>query len=283
MPPTLSLVHSPCPNDTFVFHAWTHGLIPGAPEVEVTFADIDIANGLADQDELDVVKISCAALPWFLDRYTLLPCGGALGRGCGPLVVTAKAAGPEALTGATVAIPAEKSTAYLLFRRWAARAVPGGVGRIVVLPFNEIMPRVQDGSVDAGLIIHESRFTYQALGLHRVVDLGEDWEAGTGLPIPLGAIVARRSLGPEVIAATAAAIRASVEYAWRRPEMSREYVREYAQEMDPEVTAQHIGLYVNEFTADLGDDGYKAVRALLESAAEEGACPAVAEGALAFG
>jgi 1,4-dihydroxy-6-naphthoate synthase len=181
-----------------------------------------------------------------------------------------------------VAIPAEKSTAYLLFRRWAGRAVPGGVGRVVVLPFQEIMPAVQDGSVDAGLIIHEARFTYQGLGLHRVVDLGEDWETRTGLPIPLGAIVARRSLGPELIAATAAAIRASVEYAWQRPEASRDYVREYAQEMDPEVTAQHIALYVNEFTADLGDVGYRAVRALLESASAQDACPPVTAGALAF-
>jgi 1,4-dihydroxy-6-naphthoate synthase len=282
VPKPLSLAHSPCPNDTFIFHAWSHGLVPGAPAVEATLADIDVTNHLAERDEFDILKISFAALPGFLDRYTLLPCGGALGRGCGPLVVSASAAGPASLVGATVAIPAEKSTAYLLFRMWAARAVPGGVGRIVVLPFHQIMPSVLDGSVDAGLIIHEARFTYRALGLHRLVDLGEDWEAQTGLPIPLGAIVAKRSLGAERLAGLAAAARASVEFAWASPEVSRGYVREHAQEMDPDVVAQHIGLYVNEFTAELGTAGYAAVRALLDGGAAAGACPPIADGALDF-
>ncbi|MEV7355552.1 1,4-dihydroxy-6-naphthoate synthase [Kitasatospora sp. NPDC091276] len=279
----LSIAYSPCPNDTFVFHAWAHGLVPGADAPEVTFADIDVTNGLAERGELDVLKISYGALPWVLDEYTLLPCGGALGRGCGPLVLTRPGTdAPADLTGKTVAVPSERSTAYLLFRLWAAKAVPGGFGEIVVLPFHEIMPAVRDGRVDAGLVIHEARFTYRQYGLHSLADMGEAWEQETGLPIPLGAIVARRSLGAERLRALADAVRASVRQAWANPGASREYVLAHAQEMDPAVADQHIALYVNEFTADLGEEGYAAVRALLTRAAAEGLVPPLDPGALAF-
>ncbi|KIQ63269.1 1,4-dihydroxy-6-naphthoate synthase [Kitasatospora griseola] len=278
----LSVAYSPCPNDTFVFHAWAHGLVAGADAPEVRFADIDITNGLAERGELDVLKISYGQLPWVLDEYALLPCGGALGRGCGPLVLTAGPVGAAGLAGRRVAVPSERSTAYLLFRLWAAEAVPGGFGEIVVLPFHEIMPAVRDGRVDAGLVIHEARFTYQQYGLHCLADMGEAWEAATGLPIPLGAIVARRSLGAERLRELAATVRSSVRQAWADPAASREYVLAHAQEMDPAVAEQHIGLYVNEFTADLGEDGYAAVRGLLTRAAEQGLVPAVDPGALAF-
>ncbi|MFD8596377.1 1,4-dihydroxy-6-naphthoate synthase [Kitasatospora sp. NPDC059646] len=278
----LSVAYSPCPNDTFVFHAWAHGLVAGADAPEVRFADIDITNGLAERGELDVLKISYGQLPWVLDEYALLPCGGALGRGCGPLVLTAAPTDAAGLAGRRVAVPSERSTAYLLFRLWAAEAVPGGFGEIVVLPFHEIMPAVRDGRVDAGLVIHEARFTYQQYGLHCLADMGEAWEAATGLPIPLGAIVARRSLGAERLRELADTVRASVRQAWADPAASREYVLAHAQEMDPAVAEQHIGLYVNEFTADLGEDGYAAVRGLLTRAAEQGLVPAVDPGALAF-
>jgi 1,4-dihydroxy-6-naphthoate synthase len=279
----LRIAYSPCPNDTFVFHAWAHGLVPGAPPLDVAFADIDITNGMAERGELDVLKVSYAVLPWVLEEYALLPCGGALGRGCGPLVLTR---GPGAeqtdLTGKTVAVPSERSTAYLLFRLWAAEAVPDRIGRIVVLPFDEIMPAVRDGKVDAGLVIHEARFTYQNYGLHKLADMGEHWESTTGLPIPLGAIIARRSLGAEKLRELAEAARASVRMAWADPEASRPYVMEHAQEMDPAVADQHIGLYVNEFTADLGPDGYAAVRGLLTRAAAEGLVPPLGRNALNF-
>ncbi|MDG9704196.1 1,4-dihydroxy-6-naphthoate synthase [Streptomyces sp. DH37] len=278
----LRTAYSPCPNDTFVFHAWAHGLVPGAPELDVTFADIDVTNGMAERGELDVLKVSYAVLPWVLEEYALLPCGGALGRGCGPLVLTREAGTEAGLSGATVAVPGERSTAYLLFRLWAAERVPGGVGRIVVLPFHEIMPAVRDGRVDAGLVIHEARFTYQDYGLHRLADMGEHWEETTGLPIPLGAIVARRSLGARTLRALADAARASVRMAWDDPEASRPYVLEHAQEMDPSVAERHIGLYVNEFTADLGESGYAAVRGLLTRAAAEELVPPLGRGALDF-
>ncbi|MGW7447827.1 1,4-dihydroxy-6-naphthoate synthase [Kitasatospora sp. NPDC054795] len=279
----LSIAYSPCPNDTFVFHAWAHGLVPGADAPEVTFADIDVTNGRAERGELDVLKISYGALPWVLEEYALLPCGGALGRGCGPLVLTLPGVdSPADLAGKTVAVPSERSTAYLLFRLWAAKAVPGGFGEIVVLPFHEIMPAVRDGRVDAGLVIHEARFTYQQYGLHSLADMGEAWEQETGLPIPLGAIVARRSLGAERLRAIADAIRASVRQAWADPAASREYVLAHAQEMDLDVAEQHIGLYVTEFSEDLGEEGYAAVRALLTRAAAEGLVPPLDPGALAF-
>ena len=158
----MKIAYSPCPNDTFVFHAWAHGLIEGAPPIDVTFADIDVTNTAAERGEFDVVKVSYAALPWLLDDYTLLPCGGALGRGCGPLVLTR---GDVAdLDGRTVAVPSERSTAYLLFRLWAAGQRPA---RIDVVPFTSIMPAVRDGTYDAGLVIHEARFTYPSLRADR--------------------------------------------------------------------------------------------------------------------
>ncbi|MFH8794900.1 1,4-dihydroxy-6-naphthoate synthase [Streptomyces sp. NPDC017941] len=285
----LKIAYSPCPNDTFVFDAWAHGRVPGAPALDVTFADIDITNGIAEATahgrapadaDFDVLKVSYAVLPYVLDEYALLPCGGALGRGCGPLVLT-REAGVD-LTGGTVAVPSEKSTAYLLFRLWAADVLPGGVAEIVVLPFDQIMPAVRDGKVDGGLVIHEARFTYRDYGLHKLADMGEHWEAATGLPIPLGAIVARRGLGEEALRGLASAARTSVRMAWDDPEASRPYVLDHAQEMDPAVADQHIGLYVNEFTADLGEDGYAAVRGLLTRAAAEGLVPALRPGALEF-
>lgn len=274
----LRIAFSPCPNDTFVFDAWAHGRVPGAPALDVTFADIDVTNGMAERGELDVLKVSYAVLPWVLEEYALLPCGGALGRGCGPLVLT-KEPGTD-LTGRTVAVPSERSTAYLLFRLWAAEVVPGGVGEIVVLPFDEIMPAVRDGRVDAGLVIHEARFTYKNYGLHSLADMGEHWEATTGLPIPLGAIIAKRSLGQDMLEKLADSVRTSVRMAWDDPERSRPYVLEHAQEMDPAVADQHIGLYVNEFTADLGEDGYAAIRGLLTRAAAEGLVPPLGRDAL---
>ncbi|MGR8009924.1 1,4-dihydroxy-6-naphthoate synthase [Streptomyces hypolithicus] len=277
----LKIAYSPCPNDTFVFDAWAHGRVPGAPALDVTFADIDITNAMAERGEFDILKVSYAVLPWVLDDYALLPCGGALGRGCGPLVLT-REPGVD-LTGKRVAVPSERSTAYLLFRLWAAEAVPGGVGDIAVMPFHEIMPAVRDGKVDAGLVIHEARFTYQDYGLHSLADMGEHWENTTGLPIPLGAIIAKRSLGAERLRELAQAARASVRMAWDDPAASRPYVLEHAQEMDPAVADQHIGLYVNEFTADLGTAGYAAVRGLLTRAAAEGLVPPLAPDALSFG
>ncbi|MFN2518222.1 MAG: 1,4-dihydroxy-6-naphthoate synthase [Jatrophihabitantaceae bacterium] len=261
----MKLTFSPCPNDTFVFHAWTHGLIDGAPEVEVTFADVDVTNTAAQHGRFDVVKVSYGALPWLLDRYVLLPSGGAVGRGCGPLVLT-RGVLPD-LDGATVAVPSKRSTAYLLMRLWAAGQRPAGID---VVPFASIMPAVRAGTYDAGLVIHEARFTYPDYGLTALADLGKWWQADTGLPIPLGAILARRGLEAATITST---IQASVEYAWAHPAASAAYVAEHADEMSPTVQQQHIDLYVNAFTRDLGEEGYAAAEELLDRAHRAGLTP----------
>lgn len=288
---SLTLAISPCPNDTFTFHALVHGLVDGAPAVDVTYADVDVTNTAAVDGRFDLVKVSYAALPWLLDDYHLLPCGGALGRGCGPLVLVpggssardgdpaslsgASMSGPAALAGRKVAVPGDRTTAYLLLRLWAAGHVPSD---IVIVPFHEIMPGVAAGRFDAGLVIHEARFTYPRYGLRALVDLGEWWEGDTGLPIPLGAILARR--GRVDPARAAGWVRESVRRAWATPAASQAYVLEHAQEMEPDVVARHIALYVNTFTEDLGTEGYAAIHALLGRAAAEGLVPRIDEGAL---
>jgi 1,4-dihydroxy-6-naphthoate synthase len=273
----LTLGISPCPNDTFIFWGLVHGLVPGAPAVTVTYADIDECNTLAASKALDLVKVSYGALPWLVGDYRLLPCGGALGRGCGPLVLTTAPVPAAGLRGARVAVPGERTTAYLLLRLWAKACVPGGLGEIVVMPFDQIMPSVRAGTVDAGLVIHEARFTYPGYGLSAVADLGDWWKGETGLAIPLGAILARRDLDP---APLVDAIRRSVAAAWAQPAATRDYVLAHSQEMDPAVADAHIALYVNEFSAELGEAGYAAVHGLLDRAAAAGLVPSVAPAAL---
>ena len=247
-----------------------HGLIPGAPDVDLTFADVDVTNTAAERGEFDLVKVSYAALPWLLDKYELLPCGGALGRGCGPLVLAREKRDDRDLTGATVAVPGDRTTAYLLFRLWSADRPPA---RVEVVPFDRIMPGVADGTYDAGLVIHEARFTYPRYDLKARADLGEWWEGDTGLPIPLGAILAKRgTVDPERATRW---IRSSVQYAHAHPDASRDYVRTHAQEMEQDVADGHIALYVNEFTTDLGAEGRKAVATLLDRAADQGLTPQV--------
>ncbi|WP_233163734.1 1,4-dihydroxy-6-naphthoate synthase [Glycomyces salinus] len=262
----IHLAHSPCPNDTFIYHAWTAGLV-GGPPVRLTFADIDVTNTACARGEFDVAKVSYAALPHLGPEWTLLEAGGALGRGCGPLVLTGSAW--SGIEGARVAVPSDRSTAYLLFRLWLHEIGDPPVS-IEVVPFDRIMPAVKDGRFDAGLVIHEARFTYREYGLERVRDLGEWWEDTTGAPIPLGAIVARSGLDHDAITST---VRDSLDYARARPGASRDYIAEHAQEMSEAVCRQHIELYVNEFSRDLGVEGRDAVERLLGSAAELGLVP----------
>jgi 1,4-dihydroxy-6-naphthoate synthase len=277
----VSLVYSPCPNDTFIFHAWTHGLLPGAPAVRVAHHDIDTLNALALAGEPDVAKVSFHAFGHLRDRYALLHSGGALGRGCGPLVVVrgndgtrdvggngVRAAG-RSLTGMRVAIPGRLTTAALLLRLYAP-----DVEDPVILTYDRIMPAVASGEVDAGLIIHESRFTYPQFGLSCLIDLGDWWERTTGHPIPLGGIVVRRDLGRERAAAIDAAVAASLAYARSHPGAAAEYIAEHAQELDPAVCQEHIDLYVNEHSADYGAEGEAAIAHLLASAERVGAVPA---------
>ena len=263
---TLSLGYSPCPNDTFIFHALVSGLV-GADGLAFAerLEDVETLNRLAGDAALDVTKVSYGAIPHLVRDYVLLRSGGALGRGCGPLVVAREGFDAARLAGARIAIPGRNTTANLLLRLFAPHAAGG-----VEMVYSDIMPAVARGEVDAGLIIHESRFTYPDHGLEKVVDLGEWWEGATGLPIPLGGILARRDLGEETIRAVDDAIRRSVEHAFAHPADWKDYVRAHAQEMDEAVQRQHIDLYVNRFTVDLGHEGERAIHELFARARAAG-------------
>jgi 1,4-dihydroxy-6-naphthoate synthase len=266
----LRLGFSSCPNDTFMFHALVTGdaLVPGV-RWDVVMEDIEALNARAIGPEpLPVTKVSVGVLPYLVGRYAVLGAGAALGRGCGPLVV-ARPGGPTSLAdlaGRRIAIPGAKTTANLLLAMFG----PPDVQR-VEMRFDEIMPAVARGDVEAGLVIHESRFTYPDHGLVQLEDLGVRWEAATGGPLPLGVIVASRELSDARVAAIEAGLRASIERAFADPERSRDYVRAHAQEMSEDVCRRHIELYVNAYSIDLGDEGRAAIDELVGRARAAGA------------
>jgi 1,4-dihydroxy-6-naphthoate synthase len=259
---TITFGFSPCPNDTFAFDALVHGRTAARFTAIPALHDIEELNSAAREGRYELTKLSFGALAGLRDRYTLLRSGGALGRGCGPLIVAREPASLAEAALGRIAIPGRDTTAYLLLRL----AAPA-LGEVVELRYDEILHAVAAGIVDAGLIIHESRFTYAAHGLVEVADLGSWWERETGMPVPLAGICARADLDEELRAAAEEAIRHSVEHAFAHPADSLEYVRAHSQELSDEVCRQHIELYVNEFTRDLGDDGMAAVDALLARAA----------------
>jgi 1,4-dihydroxy-6-naphthoate synthase len=253
---------TPCPNDAFAFHALVSGLVPAPFEVEPVLLDIEELNRRAPTGELELTKLSFGAAAAAGDRYRLLRSGAALGRGVGPLVVAREAESLADAAAGRIAVPGRETTAFLLLRL----AAPA-LGEVVELRYDRILPAVVAGEVDAGLIIHESRFTYGDRGLVAVADLGEWWEGETGLPVPLAGIFAGSDLDPELVDAAEAAIRASVEYAFAHPDASRDYVRSLAQELSDEVCAAHIALYVNEHSIDIGEEGLIAVDRLIGRAA----------------
>jgi 5,8-dihydroxy-2-naphthoate synthase len=258
----LSFGFTPCPNDAFAFHALVHGLVPAPFEVEPVLLDIEELNRRAGRGELQLTKLSFGATAAAGDRYCLLRSGAALGRGVGPLVIAREPGSLEEAAEGRIAVPGRETTAFLLLRL----AAPA-LGDVVELRYDRILDAVVVGEADAGLIIHESRFTYGEHGLVAVADLGEWWEGETGLPVPLAGIFSRRDLEPALVEEAEAAIRASVEYASAHPEASRDYVRSLSKEMSDEVCAAHIALYVNEHSVDIGDDGLAAIDRLLGRAA----------------
>jgi 1,4-dihydroxy-6-naphthoate synthase len=258
-PGAVNFAFSPCPNDTFAFHAIVHGLVPG-PLVEAHLDDIEALNIRAGSRSAEVTKVSMAAYGHGLsDRLVLLRAGGAAGFGVGPIVV---ARSPRTV-GGRVAIPGAGTTAALLLRQ---------LGRFdtVVMRFDEIESAILRGDVDCGVLIHEGRFTYEAKGLTLLADLGSVWEERMHCPLPLAAIAIRRELAPALASAMEIALRASVDYAFAHPDASRAYVAAHAQEMDPVVTERHIRLYVNDYTRAI-DEG--AVMKMLEWGRKEGVFP----------
>jgi len=276
---TITIGYSPCPNDTFIFYALTHGKvhIPGITFRE-QLEDVETLNRMALEGGLDITKISYHALGHLREQYALLRSGSALGRGCGPLIVAKSGAKLEDLISGNIAIPGTLTTANLLLKLYNP-----GIRNIVVMTFDRIMQAVADESVIAGLIIHESRFTYPLYKLEKLLDLGEWWESYTGLPIPLGGILGKRSLGGDVLLRVEAGIRESLHYANSHPDEVLEYCKQHSQEMDETVMKDHIDLYVNDFSLDLGVEGLRAVQRLFSEAEARGifphsALPLLAEG-----
>lgn len=262
----LTLGFSPCPNDTYIFDALVHQKVDTEGlEFEYFMADVEKLNSEAFAEKPDVTKLSFHAFLHLAGRYLLLDSGAALGFGAGPLVISKKLTNFDELKGKTIAIPGMYTTANLLF----SLAMKEEVHKKEIL-FSEIEESILSGDVDAGVIIHESRFTYQSKGLHKLMDLGSYWEQLTGAPVPLGGIAAHKRLGPGVIAKVSRSIRRSVEYANLHKGELNEFIRCHAREMDDSVMQQHIDLYVNEFSVSLGLQGRLAVNQMFEYAINAG-------------
>ena len=272
---TLTLGFSPCPNDCFMFDAIVHRRIDlEGLDFTVVMDDVETLNRAAFAGSIDVTKLSCHAYAYCADRFALLDAGSALGRGCGPLLISKRPieANEVARGSLRIAIPGRYTTANLLL----GLAFPLARTTVEML-FSAIEGAVLDGTVDAGVIIHENRFTYAARGLRKVIDLGDYWERETGAAIPLGAIAVARSLPVEVQRAVNRVMRRSVDYACANPQMSRAFVRDHAQEMAEDVMAQHIALYVNEYSIDLGAEGRRALEVLFARAAAAGVIPRLSQ------
>jgi len=258
----LTCAYSTCPNDTFIFCQ-----LAQENDIEVHLHDVETLNRMSFKERFDVTKLSFHAWLLVQDAYELLNVGAALGRGCGPLVISRQDAGDtyRRLPAGTVAVPGEYTTAHLLLRLWNP-----GIKNRIFMPFDQIMGAVESGKADAGVIIHEGRFVFEERGFRCLQDLGEWWESETGFPIPLGCIAARKSLGPKRIAEIEQQLRRSIQTALNDPGSTSEYVKAHAQELEGEVIRKHIETYVNDFTLDLGDDGRAAIEKLQRMAQNAG-------------
>ena len=270
----LSLGYSPCPNDTYIFYALTHNklALQGFELASPLLEDVETLNLWALEKKLDITKLSFHALGHVLDEYCVLSAGAALGRECGPLLVARPGFDPDKLKNAKIAIPGRLTTANLLFRMCAPSA-----GNLLEFRFDTIMDAVINGDVDAGVIIHESRFTYADQGLICLQDLGQWWEETSGYPIPLGCIAVQRSLGKDRILQIDQAIHDSIVWADKNVNECLPYIQQYAQEMDKEVMQNHIGLYVNNYSKDLGIEGMAAIESFLRLGREAGILPGLSK------
>ncbi|TAN45045.1 MAG: 1,4-dihydroxy-6-naphthoate synthase [Nitrospirae bacterium] len=266
-----TLGFSPCPNDTFIFYAIANKKIDlSGFDFELTVEDVETLNSLALRRELDVSKVSCHAYYHLRNDYVFLKAGAALGRGCGPLIVTKKDMALADLKDSKIAVPGRYTTAALLLKLCLSENFGAGAGNFIIMPFNLIMAAVSRGEVDAGLIIHEGRFTYPEYGLRQLADLGVWWEKKTGLPIPLGGIAAKKTLGSAAVAAIENLIRASVNYSFLHKEEAMPYIKQNAQELSEKVIMEHIGLYVNPYTITIAHEGEAALEMLLKMTSECG-------------
>ncbi|MGB0888511.1 MAG: menaquinone biosynthesis family protein [Vicingaceae bacterium] len=265
----LTLGFSPCPNDTFIFDALVHHKIDTEGlDFDVYLGDVEDLNNKAFNNELDITKISYHAFGYLTNNYVLLDAGSALGKGCGPLLVKKSKVKSLKLEEVTIAIPGKYTTANFLL----SIAHPEAKNKQEML-FSDIENAVVNEDVDAGLIIHENRFTYQEKGLEKIIDLGEYWENTTGALIPLGGIIIKRSLSKETIQKINRLLRKSIEYAFKNPESPLNYMKQHSQEMDEKVMMQHVDLYVNKYSIDLGSEGKNAITQMFNLAQEKGIIP----------
>jgi 1,4-dihydroxy-6-naphthoate synthase len=274
----LSIAYSPCPNDTFIFNGLAHNLIgTHGLKFNVTLADVETLNKKALNASFDITKLSFAAFGSVRDKYRLLRVGAALGRGCGPLIISIEGKKLHDIGKPAIAVPGLGTTAYHLLRLYLkdiSKEIKKEINpEIIPMPFEQIMPSVSEGKSDFGVIIHEGRFVYQTMGLGLICDLGKWWEEKTLLPIPLGCIAVKKELGKGVIRNIEEIIRNSIKHARNNPDASWEYIKKNAQELDDDVINQHIELYVNEFSENLGEEGEKAVRVFFSEMVKAGILP----------
>jgi 1,4-dihydroxy-6-naphthoate synthase len=267
----ISLGFSSCPNDTFIFDAMIHGKIDTEGlEFELFIGDVEELNRKAFSNELAITKISYNAYTRLTNNYILLDSGSALGENCGPLIIANQELSIDDLSSKKIAIPGINTTANLLL----SVAFPEVQNKVEMI-FSDIEKSVIDGSVDAGLIIHESRFTYEEKGLKKIIDLGEYWENLSNTPTPLGGIIAQRDLGADLLQKINRVLKRSVQFAFDNPKSGIDFIRQHSQEMSEEVMYKHIGLYVNHYTLDLGEAGRKSVETLFKKAQELGLIAAI--------
>ena len=265
----ITIAHSPDSDDAFMFYglATSKIQVPGL-RFSHTLCDIQTLNQKAMGDGVyDVTAVSFHAYPYIQDHYALMTCGGSVGEGYGPMIVSTKAISATELTQKVIAVPGKLTTAYLALQLFA----PGIETEVV--PFDQIIPGVLQGKYEAGLIIHEGQLTYDKSGLYRIVDLGRWWMQMTGLPLPLGGNAIRRSLGRELIASVSAALRDSIQYALDHREQALAYAMQFARDLDPQMADKFVGMYVNERTLDYGPDGKEAIRRLLDMGHRAGIIP----------
>lgn len=251
----LTFGYSPCPNDTFMFFGIGSGALtlPDC-DVAVQLHDIETLNRMALSGLLDISKLSIFAWLKSRDTYRLMRSGAALGYGCGPILIARRGLTPAEIVRSRVVLPGEWTTAHLLFRLWAPEA-----GQRYFTVYHRIYDELVSGRADCGVIIHESRFTYEQHGFRSIIDLGRWWEEQTGLPVPLGCIAGRAALGPELLQAVDGLLQRSIEAAQQNPDAALPYIRRYAQEMDPDILRKHIATFVNSFSLDIGPTGLRAV------------------------